>query len=105
MIETPLPDTLNGQWKNDKSRFGYRMLAKFGWTEDKGLGKDESGVRHAIKVSKREEGSGLGVKEDVGKGQWTEHTTSFNSLLQELKQSYSTTKKTKKTKLIQVGIK
>lgn len=33
-----LTDTLNQTWKNDKSRFGYRMLQKMGWKEDKGLG-------------------------------------------------------------------
>ena len=104
MIESQLPDTLNGQWKNDKTRFGYRMLSKFGWTEDKGLGKSESGIRQSIKVSRREEGSGIGAKEESA-GTWTEHTTSFNSILQELKQNYKTVKKTKKSKIIHVGIK
>ena len=51
-----------------------------------------------------EEGSGIGAKEESA-GTWTEHTTSFNSILQELKQNYKTVKKTKKSNIIQVGIK
>ena len=58
-----LPDTLNKHWKNDKSGFGFRMLQKMGWKEDKGLGKDESGIVDAIRIKKREEGMALGANE------------------------------------------
>ena len=60
--EGGLKDTLNATWKNDKSRFGFKMLQKMGWKEDKGLGKNESGSVSSIKVSKREEGLGLGME-------------------------------------------
>ena len=58
-----LPDTLNKHWKNDKSGFGFRMLQKMGWKEDRGLGKDESGIVDAIRIKKREEGMALGANE------------------------------------------
>lgn len=61
--EDKLPDTLNKHWKNDKSGFGFRMLQKMGWKEDKGLGKNESGIIDAIRIKKREEGMALGANE------------------------------------------
>ena len=35
-MDVELSDTLNKSWKENKSNFGYRMLAKMGWSEDKG---------------------------------------------------------------------
>ena len=42
------------------SDFGRRMLAKFGWSEGKGLGKHEDGMRSHLRVEQREELAGLG---------------------------------------------
>ena len=63
VTDDKLPDTLNKHWKNDKTGFGFRMLQKMGWQEDKGLGKDESGIIDAIRVKKREQGMALGANE------------------------------------------
>ncbi len=38
------------------------MLSKMGWKEDKGLGKNETGMITSIKAKRREEGQGLGVE-------------------------------------------
>ena len=110
-MEAPLEDTLNRHWKNDKSRFGFKMLQKMGWSEDKGLGKDESGVVNAVKVTKKAEGLGLGMTMDSsGNSSWGSTASSFNDVLQLLQESYgASSPKKKKSKAksasIKVGVK
>jgi Pin2-interacting protein X1 len=93
------PDTLNAHWKNNKSGFGFRMLQKMGWKEDKGLGKDESGITAHIKAKRREEGLGLGsnTSNDAGSAGWSKTAAGFNDVLSVLKQSYKTKEKKKKS--------
>ena len=43
--------------------FGRRMLAKFGWSEGKGLGKQENGTTTHIRVKQRADQLGLGAVE------------------------------------------
>ncbi len=62
-----LPDTQNQAWSSDKSRFGSRMLEKFGWSSGKGLGKKEDGIVEHVRVVKRSEALGLGAR-PVGAG-------------------------------------
>lgn len=87
-----LKDTLNSHWKQDKSAFGFRMLQKMGWTEEKGLGKNEDGMSDAVKVKRREEGLGLGMEnvtdDKVGSKAWSSTVSSFNSVLEMLKNNY-----------------
>ena len=107
--EGGLKDTLNATWKNDKSRFGFKMLQKMGWKEDKGLGKNESGSVSSIKVSKREEGLGLGMEkltDGAGSKGWSATATSFNDILKVLNESYKKKTKVKKSvPKISVGMK
>ena len=101
MEETKLADTLNKHWKNDKSAFGYRMLQKMGWTEDKGLGKNETGIVDSLKVKKREAGIGLGSEattDGAGNRGWSYTAQSFDSVLNLLKEEYKNDKKDKKEK-------
>lgn len=101
-----MPDTLNSAWKNNKSRFGYKMLQKMGWSEEKGLGKKEEGIVAAVKLKRRDDGAGLGLEmltDGGGAKGWAETATSFSSVLDVLKQTYSkdgqdTTKAAKKDK-------
>ena len=94
-------DTLNATWKNDKSAFGFRMLQKMGWKEDKGLGKNETGITANVKVKKRDEGLGLGVEQtsdNAGLQGWNSTVSSFNDVLKVLNDSYGSKKKDKKKK-------
>ena len=106
-METILPDTLNANWKNDKTRFGFKMLAKMGWSEEKGLGKHETGAISAIKLTKREEGLGIGMegKDLGGDSSWGNSVTGLNGVLELLKAEYkaenrnkNNEKETRKTK-------
>ncbi len=91
MDDVVLIDTLNKNWKNDKTGFGFKMLQKMGWNEDKGLGKNETGMVTSIKVKKREMGLGLGGEENIdhaGNKAWSATSASFNSVLDVLKATY-----------------
>lgn len=82
-------DTLNQAWKNDKSKFGLKMLQKMGWTEGKGLGKHEDGVSEHVKVSKKSNNLGLGATHDAsGAAGWASAAVSFNGVLEALGKAY-----------------
>lgn len=84
-------DTLNKVWKNDKSNFGLRMLQKMGWTEGKGLGKNEDGIAENVKVAKKSNNLGLGATLDsTGSAGWNSTAMNFNSLLEGLTKAYGT---------------
>ena len=75
------------------------MLQKMGWSEDKGLGKNETGIVEHIKVKKRDEGIGLGMvqsSDSAGLLGWNETVSSFNDVLKVLNESYGDKKKKKK---------
>lgn len=46
--------------QNATQSFAYKSLQKMGWQEGAGLGAQNGGVKHALKVKKRKEGAGLG---------------------------------------------
>lgn len=46
----------------DKGRFGYKMLQKMGWTEGKGLGREENGSSTHVKVDIRQDNLGMLVE-------------------------------------------
>jgi Pin2-interacting protein X1 len=113
-MDVALPNTLNKTWRENKSNFGYKMLMKMGWKEEKGLGKDESGIVDNIKLKKREVGLGLGVEKSTdgaGLNGWTQTSQSFTDVLEVLKLSYGTSDKKKKkskkakTPTVSVGMK
>lgn len=91
-----LEDTLNKHWKNTKKDgFGFRMLQKMGWNEDKGLGKKEDGMIEALKTKKRDEALGLGVQQDsAGLAGWNRSVSSFNDVLMLLNANYKTASST-----------
>lgn len=94
-VAAPTPplvgDTLNQTWKNDKTKFGLKMLQKMGWTEGKGLGKNEDGVSEHVKVSKKSNNLGLGATRDMtGAAGWNNTAVSFNGVLEALGKAYGT---------------
>lgn len=45
-----------------ESEYAKKLMMKMGWSEGKGLGKQEHGVVDCVQVRRREDGLGLGVK-------------------------------------------
>ena len=56
--------------KKVKSKFGEAMLKKMGWSEGKGLGKQEDGELDCVQIKRKEDATGLGTKEDKKKFKW-----------------------------------
>ncbi|XP_665264.1 hypothetical protein, partial [Cryptosporidium hominis TU502] len=44
------------------SNIGINLLQKMGWTEGKGLGKEEVGMQECIQIKKKSDNLGLGAK-------------------------------------------
>ncbi|XP_047124763.1 PIN2/TERF1-interacting telomerase inhibitor 1 [Hydra vulgaris] len=78
-------DPRNTRWANDKTKFGYTMLTKMGWSEGKGLGQNLSGEATHIKVKKRINNSGIGLKKPSD-DEWISQQDDFNALLIQLNQ-------------------
>jgi Pin2-interacting protein X1 len=83
---TRLPDTQNQAWAKDNKGFGFRMLQRMGWSEGKGLGKEEDGTVTHVRVKKRSEQLALGatVADLTGNASLSVAVQDFNSLLASL---------------------
>jgi Pin2-interacting protein X1 len=84
-------DTRNEAWATNKSAFGYKMLAKMGWSEGKGLGKNDQGqANHLRAVRRAEDTLGLGAEIDsFGSSQWESNKNNFHGVLQSLKATHA----------------
>lgn len=81
-------DPRNTAWANNKSRFGYNMLVKMGWKEDKGLGQNEDGIKSHIKVTIRKDNKGIGADRKVnGELEWKKGTEGLSNVLARLSRS------------------
>ncbi len=49
--------------KKVKSSLAEAMMRKMGWSEGKGLGKNEDGEAEVLQIKRREEGQALGATE------------------------------------------
>lgn len=76
-------DPRNTRWASDKSKFGYQMLTKMGWSEGAGLGQTLQGQTSHIKIKKKRNGHGIGMKTSHD-DDWIAHQDSFNALLSQL---------------------
>lgn len=91
--------------KKVQSKFGAKIMAKFGWEEGKGLGKKENGTVDCVQIKRREDQLGLGKEEEKKKFDWGDDfwKTSYDSIVQNLavevnKEEVSVKKEKKKDK-------
>ncbi|XP_050591695.1 putative histone-lysine N-methyltransferase 1 isoform X1 [Bombus affinis] len=75
------------EWSEDSNKFGQKMLEKMGWTSGKGLGANEQGITEHVRVSIKNDTTGIGYKQNALDEAWTEHQDSFNDFLQKLQQN------------------
>ncbi|KAJ3181002.1 PIN2/TERF1-interacting telomerase inhibitor 1 [Geranomyces variabilis] len=73
-------DPQNRAWKDDKSKFGLKMMQKMGWTEGKGLGVNEDGQKEHVKVRLKENNLGLGADRRTIDN-WLDNNSAFDALL------------------------
>jgi len=91
-------DPRNTRWSNDKTKFGYQMLSKMGWSEGKGLGSRMSGNTSHVKVTKKRSASGLGSTQ-ANDDNWIAHQDDFNALLGALNQKTSASSEASESKI------
>ena len=87
--------------KKVKSKFGEKMLAKMGWTEGKGLGKKENGLKDCVQIKRRDEGTGLG-KEKKNDFKWDNNfwETMYDNVAEKLKDGIDPKAKSSSSKTI-----
>jgi len=79
-------DSRNAAWASDKSGFGHKMMAKMGWSEGKGLGKNKQGQTHNLRAIRREESLGIGASTDThGSEGFSQTSANFHGVLAKLK--------------------
>ncbi|KAJ1991414.1 hypothetical protein EDC05_003484 [Coemansia umbellata] len=82
-------DPRNTHWSEDKQRFGFKMLEKMGWSEGKGLGAKEDGVKEHVKIKLKTNNHGIGAdKKNIRN--WLANADGFSELLSRLNTDTST---------------
>jgi Pin2-interacting protein X1 len=77
-------DPQNKTWGDDKSKFGYKMLQKMGWSEGKGLGKNEDGGTDHLEMEFKTDTLGLGVTKKNATEETYQQLTAFDSILKRI---------------------
>lgn len=78
-------DPRGNSWSKDESKFGQKMLEKFGWSKGKGLGANEDGNVDHVKISVKNDTRGVGCSKNHADN-WIAHQDDFNDLLSSLNQ-------------------
>lgn len=79
-------DTRNSAWAENKAGFGHKMLAKMGWKEGRGLGKNQQGTTNNLRAIRREDSLGIGASTDThGAEGWSATSANFHGVLAKLK--------------------
>eukprot|EP01119_Soliformovum_irregulare_P012788 TRINITY_DN333_c3_g1_i1.p1 TRINITY_DN333_c3_g1~~TRINITY_DN333_c3_g1_i1.p1 ORF type:complete len:274 (-),score=112.61 TRINITY_DN333_c3_g1_i1:407-1228(-) len=78
-------DPQNLTWKNDSSRFGFKMLEKMGWSQGKGLGRNQQGSTDYIRPVVNQGSLGLGVETLDEESSWKKSIQDLDGILGGLK--------------------
>ncbi|XP_062612622.1 micronuclear linker histone polyprotein-like [Saccostrea cucullata] len=70
-------------WSNDETKFGQKLMKKYGWSEGKGLGVKEDGNPDHVKVEFKFGNKGVGYKHNHSDN-WIAHQDDFNAILANL---------------------
>merc|ERR1719277_457496 len=76
-------DPRGNNWANDESKFGQKLMEKFGWNKGDGLGANRDGRTEHIKISVKQDQRGVGCSRKYDDN-WVAHQDDFNSLLASL---------------------
>lgn len=74
----------------DKSKFGFKMLEKMGWSDGTGLGARGNGITSHVKVRTKNNTLGVGASNKDVDYAWLETQDTFNSLLKDLNEACGT---------------
>ncbi|KAK5671059.1 Golgi transport complex subunit 3 [Batrachochytrium dendrobatidis] len=91
-------DPQNKQWKDDSNKLCLKMMEKMGWSEGKGLGRNEDGRTDNIKVVVKSNNHGIGT-EKRSSDNWLENSSAFDALLSSLGSTNETTDQQQTTKV------
>ncbi|KAJ2380621.1 hypothetical protein H4S02_006591 [Coemansia sp. RSA 2611] len=84
-------DPRNTTWSS--GRFGFKMLEKMGWSEGKGLGANEDGMKEHVKIKLKTNNFGIGAdKKNIRN--WLENADGFSELLSRLNSDTNTPSET-----------
>ncbi|KAI3661928.1 hypothetical protein MP638_005969 [Amoeboaphelidium occidentale] len=91
-------DPRNLKWANDKDGLGYQLLCGMGWSEGKGLGSNEDGMKEHVKVAKKDDSLGCVGATKKTVDNWLENNDAFNQILASLASSTPEAPEKKKDK-------
>lgn len=77
-------DPNGNRWSNAENNIGKTLLKRSGWTEGSGLGKEQDGVVSHVKVSRKDDVTGLGYKAGVAEA-WSTQSVGFADVLDRIK--------------------
>merc|ERR1719272_1531129 len=83
-------DPRGTQWSQDKSKFGFKMLEKMGWSEGSGLGASMTGRTEHVKVKNKRNNLGIGASQTDVNFNWLQTQDTFNTLLKDLNKACGT---------------
>ena len=73
-------DPQNKKWTDDSNRIGLKLLSKMGWSEGKGLGANQCGIKTNIKATLKSDTMGIGATRN-NQDNWLENAFGFDDML------------------------